>query len=235
MVVMIVLGVVVWLSIPPLLSRAMRRRGYDGDSWLVVGLLLGPVGVALATLEVLYDVPEGPRVLGAGLTGKGEVSILVVLEADSPTRPPTAALAEVSPYLRRLGLAQVLPKGGPRVDERQAEQTLRRAAMGLDHPEIALLFGRPDLAIAAHAAAGAYDVVVTAHADSVVSERLAAIGRVHWWGNDEAPVFGPGRLIATPWFPVGTEPHAATPTASVGPVRRLDDIQRDSTARAAMR
>ena len=216
MVVLIVLGVVVWLSIPPLLSRAMRRRGYDGGSWMVVGLLFGPVAVALAALEVVYGVKEGARILEAGLTGKGEVSILVVLETDSPTPPPTAGLAEVRPHLRRLGLALVLPKGGPRLYERQAQQTLRRAAIGLDRPEIALLFGRADVAIAAHAAAGAYDVVVTARADSLVSERLAAIGRVHWWGNDQVPIFGPGRLTATSPCPVGTELGAATPAASVG-------------------
>jgi hypothetical protein len=85
MVVMIVLGAVVWLSIPPLLCRAMSRRGYDGGSWLVVGLLFGPVGVALATMEVLSDVPQESRILEARLTGEGEVSILVVLAADSPT------------------------------------------------------------------------------------------------------------------------------------------------------
>jgi hypothetical protein len=215
MVVMIVLGVLVWLSIPPLLSRAMRRRGYDGGSWMVVGLLFGPVAVALAIVEVLYlGVPAGSRILDAGLTGTGEVSILVVFEAGSPTPAPTAGLAEVRPYLRRLGLAQILPKGGPRLDERQAQQMLGRAAIGLDHPEVALLFGRPDLAIAAHAVAGAYDVVVTARADPLVSERLAAIGRVHWWGNDQVPVFGPGRLTATSACPVGTELRAAGPAAS---------------------
>ena len=235
MVVMIVLGVVVWLSIPPLLSRAMRRRGYDGGSWMIVGLLFGPVGVAMAVLEVLYYVPERPRILQAGLTAKGELSILVVLEADSPTPPATAGLAEVSPYLRRLGLAQTLPMGGPLLDQRQAEQTLRRAAIGLAHPEIALLFGRPDVAIPAHAVAGGYDIVVTAQANPLLSERLAANGRVHWWGNDQVPVFGPGRLTATSWCPVGAALRAATPAASVEPVRRLGDDRRDSTARAAMR
>jgi len=119
---------------------------------MVVGLLFGPVGVALAILEVLSDVPEGSRILEAGLTGKGEVSI-------------------------------------------------------------------------------------TARADPLVSERLAAIGRVHWWGNDQVPVFGPGRLTTTPgpqWAPsFATLPprHRLT----VEPVRRLDDVQRDSTARTAMR
>ena len=97
---------------------------------MVVGLLFGPVGVALAILEVLSDVPEGSRILEAGLTGKGEVSI-------------------------------------------------------------------------------------TARADPLVSERLAAIGRVHWWGNDQVPVFGPGRLTTTSRSPVGTELRDATPAASV--------------------
>jgi len=209
MVIMIVLGLAVWLSIPPLLSRAMRRRGYDGGFWLVVGLLLGPVGAALAALEVFVGGPERSRILEAGLTGRGDLSILVVLEADSPTLRPTAALAELSPHLRRLGLAQILPKGGSRLDERRAEQTLRRAAIGLAHPELALLFGRPEVALADHAAAGGYDVVVTAHPDWLVSARLTAIGRVHWWGDENVPVFGPGRVTAVPSSPAGTESRSA--------------------------
>ena len=207
MVVTIVLGVIVWLSIPPLLSRAMMRRGYDGGSWLVVGLLLGPVGVALAALEVFYDAPDAPRILQAGLTGPGDLSILVVLDGNAATLRPTAVLAELSPHLRRLGLAHVLPRGGPQLDERWAEQALRRTAIGLAQPELALLFGRPDVAIADHAAAGGYDIVVTAHPDSLLSARLTAIGRIHWWGDAELPVFGPGRVTG-PVVPSGSKPGA---------------------------
>jgi hypothetical protein len=219
MVIMIVLGVAVWLSIPPWLSRAMRRRGYDGASWLVVGLLLGPVGAALAALKVFFGGPKRPRILEAGLTGRGNLSILVVLEGDSPTLRPTAALAELSPHLRRLGLAQILPKRGSRPDERRAEQTLRRAAIELAHPELALLFGRPEVAIADHAAAGGYDVVVTAHPDWLVSARLTAIGRVHWWGDEDVPIFGPGRVTAVPSSPAGAESRSPAATASAQPLR----------------
>jgi hypothetical protein len=109
---------------------------------------------------------------------------------------PLWATGGVSPQLRRLGLAQILPNDGPRPDERRAEHTLRRAAIGLAHPELALLFGRPEVAIADHAAAGGYDIVVTAHPDWLVSARLTAIGRVHWWGDEDVPVFGPGRVTA---------------------------------------
>ena len=38
----------------------------------------------------------------------------------------------------------MLPKGGPREDERRADQALHEMASGFDHPELALLFGRPD-------------------------------------------------------------------------------------------
>lgn len=235
MVVLLVLSVIVWLSIPPVLSRAMTHRGYDGGSWQVIGLLFGPVGVALAALEVLFDVSERPRILERGLNGVGDVSILVVLEEDSPTVRPTAALAELSPNLRRLGLAQILPRGGPRLDERRAERSLRRAAIGLDHPEIALLFGRADLVIADFAAAGGYDVVVTEHPDSLVSAQLAAVDRVHWWGDEDMPVFGPGRVTAAPSWPAGTESRAPAPAASVRPLRRLDDDRPESPVRAALR
>ena len=233
--VLIVLSVMVWLSIPPVLSRAMMHRGYDGGSWMVVGLLFGPIGVALAALEVFFDVSEQPRILERGLNGMGDVSILVVLEGDSPTVRPTASLAEISPYLRRLGLAQILPKGGPRLDERRAEASLRRAAIGLDHPDIALLFGRPDLVIADFAAVGGYDVVVTAHPDSLVSARLAAIGRIHWWGDEDVPVFGPGRVTAAPSWTAGTQSRGTAATASVKPVRRLGDDRTESPVSAAIR
>src|SRR5437764_5863981 len=52
MVIMIVLGLAVWGSIPPLLSRAMRRRGYDGVVWMFVGHRFDLVGAALAALRL---------------------------------------------------------------------------------------------------------------------------------------------------------------------------------------
>jgi hypothetical protein len=228
-VIMIVLGVAMWLSIPALLSRAMRRRGYDRASWRAVGLLLGPVGAALAALKMLFGGPERARILDAGLTGPGDLSILVVLDGRSPTPPPTAALAELSPHLRRLGLAQILPKRGRRLDARRANHTLRRAAIGLAQPELALLFGRPEVAIADHAVASGYDVVVTAHPDSLVSARLTAIGRVHWWGNDEVPVFGPGRVTAVPSASAGTESRSPAPhrIGSAGPADCMTAAQRN--------
>ncbi|MGH2668473.1 MAG: hypothetical protein ACRDH5_05015 [bacterium] len=216
MVVIVVLSVIVWLSIPPVLSKAMARRGYDRGSYLVIGALFGPLAVVLAAMEVLFDVPESPRILEWGRTGRGDLSVLVVLDEEPATSPSTDALAEIAPHLRRLGLTRVLPIGGPRLDEREAERALRQAAIGLGQPELALLFGRPDVAIADHAAAARYDVVVTPRPDPLLSARLKASGRIHWWGDDGVPVFGPGRLSAARWCPDGTEVFASAHAAQGG-------------------
>ncbi|MGH8999168.1 MAG: hypothetical protein ACRDY7_07230 [Acidimicrobiia bacterium] len=215
MVAIIVLSVVVWLSIPPLLSRAMARRGYDSGSWLVVGTLFGPVAVVFAAMELLFEVPEPPRILEEGRTGPGDLSVLVVVDGEPTTSPPTTALTGLGPRLRRLGLAKVLPRGGPREDERRAGEALRRAATGLAHPELALLFGRPEVAVAEHAATGGYDVVVTSLPDRLLSARLKEGGRVYWWGDD-APIFGPGRLPTARWRPATEN---LTPPALIAPTR----------------
>ena len=161
MVAIVVLSVIVWLSIPLVLSKAMARRGFDGLSYLVVGALLGPIAVIFAFMDVLLDVPYPARILEAGRTGPGDVSVLAVIDGDSTTSPPTAAVAGFGTQLRRVGLARVLPKGGARLDEWQAERDLRQAAMSLGDPELVLLFGRPEVAIPEYAIARGYDVVVT--------------------------------------------------------------------------
>jgi len=209
----VVLSVIVWLSIPPILSRAMVRRGYEGGSYLIIGVLLGPVAVIFAAMDVLCDVREPPRILERGRTGSGILSVLVVVGEEPATSPPAIALSGLEPGLRRIGLVQVLPKGGPLLDERQAERALRQAAVGVCHPELALLFGRPDVVIPDHAAARGYDVVFTSCPDELLSARLKANGRIHWWGNDSgASGFG---LPMAGWRPTGTEalvPASATPT-----------------------
>lgn len=166
MVVVMVLSVALWLSIPPVLSRVMARHGYDGTSYLVAGVL-------------------------------------------------TKALAGLRPRLRRVGLARVLSKGGPRADERRADQGLREAASDFDHAELALLFGRPDVAIAEYAASGGYGFVLTARPDSMLSARLTEAGRVHCCG-DEAHLFGPGRFPPVRRWSDDTEapPSSATRTRS---------------------
>jgi hypothetical protein len=218
-VAIIVLSVIVWLSIPLVLSRAMARRGFDGLSYLVVGLLFGPVAVVFAVMDVLFDVPEPARILQQGRTGPGDVSVLVVVGGESTSSPSTAALASFGRNLRRLGLAQVLPKGCAREDERRAERGLRQAAADAGHPELALLFGRPDSAVSEHAVARGYVVVITPRPDQLLSEMLRRSGRVHW-SADDAPTL-PAGAHPTPWPFAGTESQISCTTAPTRSARAV--------------
>ena len=215
MVVIVVLGVALWLAVPMALSRAMARLGYDGCSYWVAGVLFGHLAVVFAAMEVLFDVAEPARILEEGRAGQGELSVLVVVGGEPTTSPPT--LAGLGPRLRRLGLAQVLPKGGPRADERRAGQNLREVATGFDHPQLALLFGCPDVVVAEHAAAGGYDVVVTPRPDPILSARLTEAGRIHYCG-EEMRLCSSGRFPLSCW-PGGTEALAPSPAARVRPAR----------------
>jgi hypothetical protein len=190
----IVLSVIVWLSVPPLLSKAMARRGFDGLSYLVIGVLFGPAAVVFAVMDVLFDVPEPPRILEAGRTGGGDVSVLVV-GGDSTLSLSMITLGSFGSPLRRVGLAHVLPKGGARLDEVQAERDLRQAAMRVGHPELAVLFGRPDVAISEYAIARGYDVVVTQRPDRLLTDRLQRSGRTHW-SVDRVPTLGRPVLLS---------------------------------------
>ena len=210
MVAIIVIGVAVWLSVPPVLSKTMARRGFDGLSYLVIGLLFGPLAIVLAVMDAWFDTPESPRILEAGRVGPGEVSVLVVVDGHSTALPPTALLGSFG-RLRRIGLARVVPKGAARMDERQAEQELRQAALSFGHPELALLFGRPDVVISAHAIARGYDVVVSPRRDDRLSARLQRSGRV-LWPVDDVPDVVPAGMPAAP---LRSSPESITSSAVV--------------------
>ena len=180
----------------------------------------GLLAVAFAIMEVLFDVPEPPRILEEGRTDHGDLSVLVVTGGESTMSPPTTALVGVEPRLGRLGLAQVLPKGGPLEDVRRAERALRQASTGFDHPELVLLFGRPDVVIPEHAAAGGYDIVLTAHPDPILSARLTEAGRIHCCG-DPPRLFGPRVALSRRWCPDGTDALASSPAARTRPVRTV--------------
>lgn len=210
MLIIIGVGVIVWLSIPLVLSRAMARRGYDPGSYLFLGALFGPVAVAFAGMDVLFDAPESPRILEDGQSGDGDLSILVVIGGEATTLPPATILAGLGSRLRRVGVAQVLGQGGPREDERRAERHLHEAATNLGHPELALLFGRPDVVISRYAAARGYDIVFTSRPDPLLSAHLNGSGRIHWCGDDgNQPVARPMPTVS--WRAAGTEALPACP------------------------
>ena len=123
-------------------SRAMRRRGFDGLPWLVTSLVLGPAAWPLALSEVRRGAP-GPEVLRWGTPGRGVIDVLVVLELDAVPRETVTQLWRVLPYTRRVVLARVVRAGGPGYVAKEARRFLADAAsrLRLDGAELQLLHG----------------------------------------------------------------------------------------------
>src|SRR5689334_1328461 len=60
------------------LGLVMRRRGFDGYVWLIIGLFLGPIAVAVAIARARRWPHRAPSVVvGAGQADGGSLDVLV--------------------------------------------------------------------------------------------------------------------------------------------------------------
>jgi hypothetical protein len=167
---------VAWVALALALSFAMARRGYDRTSWLVVGLLFGPVAMLFAITECMWAIPRRTQILKRGHLGSGGANVLIVfLSSDLETA--REATQRIGKRPGRLTFARVLPYDGAKEIEREAAARLRTDACALARPgaQLALLFGVPSLAIATFEDEGGFTVVVTdrpvAGLGSVLEER----------------------------------------------------------------
>jgi hypothetical protein len=162
MTLLIAGGVIAWLTIGVGLSAFMARRGYDRTSWLVIGLLFGPVTLIFATVELASALPRPPLTVEGGRPGAGSVDVLTVF-VDRDTALVSDVLNTIGDDTHRLVLAEVLPFDGAKAVETAASASLRDQASALARPwaELVLVFGAPATAIAAYAVQGRFGVVVT--------------------------------------------------------------------------
>ncbi|MGQ0802360.1 MAG: hypothetical protein ACT4PI_00630 [Actinomycetota bacterium] len=165
---LIALGALVWLTTGPVLAWRMGRQGFDPGSWLVLGLVVGPLAIPLALMDTLWWTPPPPLVVRRAQPGAGELDALVVVSpAEEWLARAQQAIDQLGAGLRRLAVVCVLPAAGPQRDQVEVAAALRRDAEILASPTIglAVLFGRPDDAVRRFAAAEGYEVVVD-HSDT---------------------------------------------------------------------
>lgn len=158
-----------WLVIGIILAFAMGRRGHAPFTWLVLGALLGPFGVILAVDAVRRErtvaMPQGTGRAGAG---RGGLAVLAGIDGSPESLAALdAACRLLGPRIGRLTLAGVVSYDAAEertlVSEREtaaravAEAAARARAFD---PETVVLAGRPDEALARHAAEGGYDLLV---------------------------------------------------------------------------
>jgi nucleotide-binding universal stress UspA family protein len=162
------------------LAIVMGRLGRSSFAWGLLGLLLGPIALLLALVEVRNERPWWTRLVASGDPGGGPVDVLVGIDGSPESATATtAALELLGGRVGRLTLVAVteldesyagrearLRRQGEL--ERQAEAVRawleeRDGAAGarpLVVPELRLMAGRPAATLDTIAAEDGYDLLV---------------------------------------------------------------------------
>jgi nucleotide-binding universal stress UspA family protein len=168
-----------WFGIGVVLAAVLGRRGFDGFSWFVIGMVLGPMAVPIAWNCIRRDETLNTQVLAvpARATRTGGVDVLVGFDGSAES---TAALATATHLfgdrLGRLALATVVPFDEARDVETSATAALEAEAAELPElaPTLEIVRGHPATALAAAALEGGYDVLVVG---------TTGAGRAHLFGS----------------------------------------------------
>lgn len=160
----VILGVAgAWLALGLALSLAMGGRGHDRFSWLVLGMIMGPVALALAFVS-WRDERLGTQTVATGPRGHADgVDALVGFDGSPESRAALAACIELfGDRLGRLTLVTVVPFDGGTSSEREARALLEAEAVGLRWlaPSLEVVHGHPAHALAAAAKEGEYLLLV---------------------------------------------------------------------------
>jgi nucleotide-binding universal stress UspA family protein len=161
------------------LAIVMGRLGRSPFAWGLLGLVLGPIAMLLALVEVRNERPWWTRLVASGDPGSGPVDVLVGIDGSPESAATTAGLELLGDRVGRLTLVAVTDlddsyagreervrlQGEP---ERQAEAVrawLRKldgpaqAKQTVD-PELQLMAGRPATTLDTIAAEDGYDLLV---------------------------------------------------------------------------
>jgi nucleotide-binding universal stress UspA family protein len=162
------------------LAIAMGRVGYSPFAWGLLGLLLGPIALLLALIEVRNERPWWARLVASGDPGSGPVDALVGIDGSPESAAATTAALELlgsrvgrltlvavtdldDSYAgreERLRLQGVLEQQAEAVQAWLREQDGPVQAKPTVVPELKLMAGRPATALDTIAAEDGYDLLV---------------------------------------------------------------------------
>ena len=161
----IVLAVVIaaWVAEALVLGYVMGRRGYDAYSWTLIGVVFGPISLAIATSLAFRSPPRDARLLHTGNAGSGSVDVLVGVDGSPESE---AAIRQVGVLfgeaVGRITFAHVVPIDATPETETAAEAQLAAACSA--HPELdpstVVLRGKPVDALRDYVTQLGYEVLV---------------------------------------------------------------------------
>lgn len=169
----------VWVAIGVVTAVVMGRRGFSAWTWLVVGVVLGPLVVPLAIAATRERRPVLFRRLTEGVPGTGGTDVLVGIDGSDGAREAARASLSIVGSVGRCTLAAVLDRDvlSARVEreERQRMLDALEAASALlpdRQPDTVLLEGKPSDALARYAAEGGYELLVVGRRGDGASKAL---------------------------------------------------------------
>jgi nucleotide-binding universal stress UspA family protein len=162
------------------LAIVMGRLGRSPFAWGLLGLVLGPIAMLLALVEVRNERPWGTRLVASGDPGGGPVDILVGIDGSPESAAATtAALELLGDRVGRLTLAAVAEvddSTAGREERARLREELERQSEAVRAwlrepdgsaqakqtvvPELQLMAGRPATTLDTIAAEDGYDVLV---------------------------------------------------------------------------
>jgi nucleotide-binding universal stress UspA family protein len=162
------------------LAIVMGRFGRSPFAWGLLGLLLGPIALLLALVEVRNERPWWTRLVASGDPGSGPVDVLVGIDGSpESTAATTAALELLGDRVGRLTLVAVTDlddSNAGREERARLQAELKRQAEAVRVwlrerdgpvqvkqtvvPELQLMAGRPATTLDTIAAEDGYDLLV---------------------------------------------------------------------------
>jgi len=154
-----------WATIGVVLAMVMGRRGHNGFGWLVLGMLLGPLGVVMAIDAGRHDeqlLPTAASDPVPAARGPGTVDVLVGYDGSPESAgAPQAVVDLLGDRLGRLTVVTVVPYGGLHDQERLARERLGGLAARTPGRvcEFEIVHGHPSDALRECAIEGGYDLL----------------------------------------------------------------------------
>jgi nucleotide-binding universal stress UspA family protein len=150
-----------WVVLALALGWVMGRRGFEAYTWTFVGLVLGPIAVAIALAMVIQPPAHEPKLLRRAMSRGGVVDVLVGADGSPEAQAAVAAASDLlDGRIGRLTFARVVPIDAPRNVVRDAEASLehQRLLAGPDASSV-LLRGLPADALRDYAARLDYELI----------------------------------------------------------------------------
>jgi nucleotide-binding universal stress UspA family protein len=187
----LVIALGIWSGIGGIEALLLGRRGFDGFSWVLIGMVLGPLSVLVAWDSIRSDARRASTVIRtAGAHRPDGIDVLIGFDGSPECRATADAVATT--FGDRLGRVALVSVGY--FDDAPIHEAQLRAALEAEGrrlrslaPDLVLVGGHPATALAQEAEAGGYDLVA-----------VGATGRGH------AHVFGSAarELVRTSPVPV---------------------------------